>query len=65
MRFRRRRAAPYIRTELPADEIAVLPRRLVLILASAARRDWMHGIDPADTLARATRVSATFRTLAA
>ena len=65
MRFRRRDARPYVRTGLPADEIAVLPRRSALILAGPARRDWMHGIDPADTPAGATRISATFRTLAA
>ncbi len=46
MRFRRHDAEPYVRIGLPADEIAALPRRSVLILAGA------------------TRVSATFRTLA-
>ena len=65
MRFRRRNAGPYVRSGLPSDEIAILPRRSVLILAGAARRDWMHGIDPADTPPGATRVSATFRTLVA
>ena len=66
MRFRRRDAGPYVRTGLPDDEIAILPRRSVLVLAGTARRDWMHGIDPADAPAGSvTRVSATFRTLAA
>ena len=66
MRFRRRNAGPYVRTGQPKDEIAVLPRRSALILAGAARSDWMHGIDPTDVPAGAhTRVSATFRTLAA
>ena len=65
LRFRRRNAGPYVRSGLSADEIAVLPRRPVLILAGPARRDRMHGIGPADTPPGATRVSATFRTLAA
>ena len=64
MRFRRRNAGPYVRSGLSADEIAVLPRRSVLVLAGAARRDWMHGIDPAETHSGTTRISATFRTLA-
>ncbi len=65
MRFRRRDNGPYVRTGLPGDEVATLPRRSVLVLAGAARTDWMHGIDPADTAGRtATRISATFRTLA-
>ena len=66
MRFRRRDAGRYVRGGLPGDEVAVLPRRSVLVLAGAARSAWMHGIDPADTArGAATRVSATFRTLAA
>ena len=65
MRFRPRSVRPYARGGLPGDEVVVLPRRSVLVLAGAARRDWMHGIDPADTAgAAATRLSATFRTLA-
>ena len=65
MRFRRRDAGRYVRGGLPGDEVAVLPRRSVLVLAGIARRDWMHGINPADTArGTATRVSATFRTLA-
>ena len=37
----------------------------VAVLAGEARRDFMHGIDRADTAGEtATRVSATFRTLA-
>ena len=47
------------------DRIVTLPRRSVLVLRGPARDAWMHGIDPADTTnRRATRVSATFRTLA-
>ncbi len=65
MRFRPRSVRPYARDGLPGDEVAVLPRRSVLVLAGEARRDWMHGIDRADTAREAaTRVSATFRTLA-
>ena len=65
MRFRRRSVRPYARGGMPGDEVVVLPRRSVLVLAGAAHRDWMHGIDPADTAGEAaTRLSATFRTLA-
>ena len=65
MRFRPRSVRPYARDGLPGDEIAVLPRRSVLVLGGAARSAWMHGIDHADTAGRAaTRLSATFRTLA-
>ena len=64
MRFRPRSVRPYARDGLPGDEIAVLPRRSVLVLAGAARTHWMHGIDRAGTAGEAaTRVSATFRTL--
>ena len=63
MRFRPRSVRPYARDGLPGDEVAVLPRRSVLVIAGRARRDWMHGIDPADTAGEAaTRLSATFRT---
>ena len=66
MRFRRRNTRPYARDGLPGDEVAVLPRRSVLVLAGPARAAFMHGIDRADTArATVTRVSATFRTLAA
>ena len=66
MRFRPRGARPYARDGLPGDEVATLPRRSVLVLAGDARRRWMHGIDRADVATEsATRVSATFRTLAA
>ena len=66
MRFRRRDTRPYARDGLPGDEVAVLPRRSVLALTAAARHRWMHGIDRADTAHETvTRVSATFRTLAA
>ena len=65
MRFRPRSVRPYARDGLPGDEVVVLPRRSVLVLAGAARRDFMHGIDRADTAGEAaTRLSATFRTLA-
>ena len=65
MRFRRRSVRPYARDGLPGDEVVVLPRRSVLVLAGAARRDFMHGIDRGDTSGEAaTRLSATFRTLA-
>ena len=65
MRFRPRSVRPYARDGLPGDEVAVLPRRSVLVLAGAARSAWMHGIDRADSArAAATRLSATFRTLA-
>ena len=65
MRFRPRAARPYRRGGAPGDEVAVLPRRSVLVLGRAARTAWMHGIDPADTGGHnATRLSATFRTLA-
>ena len=65
MRFRRRDTRPYARDGLPGDEAALLPRRSVLVLAGAARHRFMHGIDRADTAREtATRVSATFRTIA-
>ena len=65
MRFRRRDTRPYARDGLPDDEVATLPRRSVLVLAGPARTAFMHGIDRADTAGEsATRVSATFRTLA-
>ena len=65
MRFRPRSVRPYARDGLPADEVAVLPRRSLLVLSGAARGAWMHGIDRTDTArAAATRLSATFRTLA-
>ena len=65
MRFRPRSVRPYARGGLPDDEVVVLPRRSVLVLAGAARRAFMHGIDPADTAGEAAmRLSATFRTLA-
>ena len=64
MRFRPRRVRPYARDGLPGDEVVVLPRRSVLVLAGTARTDWMHGIDRAAGRGRGVRVSATFRTLA-
>ena len=66
MNFRPRSARPYVRDGLASDEVALLPRRSALVLRGAARRAWMHGIDPAATAGCSeTRVSATFRTLAA
>ena len=64
MRFRLRSTRPYASGAMPGDEVAVLPRRSVLVLAGPARQQWMHGIDRADTARETpTRVSATFRTL--
>ena len=66
MRFRPRSVRPYASDGQPGDEVAALPRRFVLVLAGAARNVWMHGIDRTDSAgATATRLSATFRTLAA
>ena len=66
MRFRPRATRPYAAGALPGDEVAVLPRRSVLVLAGRARSAWMHGIDRGDSAREtARRVSATFRTLAA
>ncbi len=65
MRFRPRGTRPYASGAMPGDEVAVLPRRSVLVLAGPARQRWVHGIDRADSVREsATRVSATFRTLA-
>ena len=56
----------YARHSLASDQVLVLPRRSVLVLTGPARRAWLHGIDPAHSADCArTRVSATFRTLAA
>ena len=66
MRFRPRATRPYAAGAMPGDEVAVLPRRSVLVLAGHARWTYMHGIDRADSAREtATRVSATFRTLTA
>ena len=65
MRFRPRATRPYAAGAMPGDEVAVLPRRSVLVLAGAARWTFMHGIDRTDSAREtATRISATFRTLA-
>ena len=65
MRFRLRDTRPYASGAMPGDEVATLPRRSVLVLAGAARHRWMHAIDRADSAREtATRISATFRTLA-
>ena len=64
MRFRPRATRPYAAGALPGDEVAVLPRRSVLVLARRARTAWMHGIDRSAGRGRATRLSVTFRTLA-
>ena len=62
MRFRPSAGRPYTRGALPDDEIAVLPRRSVLVLTGDARNRWMHGIARCDSDGQATtRVSATFR----
>ena len=66
MNFRPCSARPYVRDGLASDEVALLPRRSALVLRGSARSAWMHGIDPAANASRdATRISATFRTLAA
>ena len=64
MRFRPRSARPYARDGLPGDEVAVLPRRSVLVLQGPARTAFMHGIDRRAGRGHSTRLSATFRTLA-
>ena len=66
MHFRLRSTRPYASGAMPGDEVATLPRRSVLVLTRAiADIAWMHGIDRADSAREtATRVSATFRTLA-
>ena len=65
MRFRLRSTRPYASGAMPGDEVAVLPRRSVLVLVGPARQRWMHGIDRLmSARATATRVSATFRTFA-
>ncbi|MCY4349704.1 MAG: alpha-ketoglutarate-dependent dioxygenase AlkB [Thiotrichales bacterium] len=66
MCFRPGAVRPYAAGALSGDEVTVLPRRSVLVLAGAARHRWMHGIDRGMSAREgATRVSATFRTLAA
>ena len=66
MRFRPRASRPYAAGALPGDEVAVLPRRSVLVLTGAARWTFMHGIDRTDSARETdTCVSSTFRTLAA
>ncbi len=66
MRFRPHAVRPYAAGAQPGDEVAVLPRRSVLVLSGDARHRWMHGIDRRMSAREtATRVSATFRTLAA
>ena len=65
MRFRPRDRRPYAAGAQPGDEIAVLPRRSVLVLAGDSRQRFMHGIDRGMSAREtATRTSATFRTLA-
>ncbi|MDE0174228.1 MAG: alpha-ketoglutarate-dependent dioxygenase AlkB [Defluviicoccus sp.] len=66
MRFRPRNSRPYNAGAMPGDQVATLPRRSLLVLAGPARSAWMHGIDRAASAGEAaTRLSATFRTLAA
>ena len=58
-------AHPYRASTAPGDQIAVLPRRSLLLLAGASRQTWMHGIDRTQSSRQpSTRTSATFRTLA-
>ena len=65
MNFRPRSARPYVRYGLASDEVALLPRRSALVLRGEARSAFMHGIDRAANAHRAaTRLSATYRTLA-
>ncbi len=57
---------PSAREGLASDEVALLPRRSALVLRGPARSAYMHGIDRTANASRSeTRVSATFRTLAA
>ncbi len=66
MRFRPRGGQAYARGALAGDETALLPRRSLLVLSDPARHRWMHGIARPDSAPMTvTRVSATFRTLAA
>ena len=65
MRFRPRNSRPYVRHGAPGDAVLTLPRRSVLVLTGPSRDAYMHGIAPEDTARQpATRISATFRTLA-
>ena len=66
MRFRPRGGQAYARGALADDETAILPRRSLLVLSGPASHRWMHGIARPDSAPQTvTRVSATFRTLAA
>ena len=66
MQMRRANAGPYARDARPGDEVVTLAERSMLVLAGRARTHWMHGIDARANAGRTrTRVSATFRTLAA
>ena len=66
MRFRLRGGQAYARGALSGDETAILPRRSLLVLSGPARHRWMHGIAQPDSAPQTvTRISATFRTLAA
>ena len=65
MRFRPASIRPYRRDGMHDDEVALLPRRSAIVLRGRARTHWMHGICRNDSRARtATRISATFRTMA-
>ena len=64
MCFRPAGARPYRASAAHGDQIAVLPRRSVLLLTGASRHSWMHGIDRTQSSRQAsTRISATFRTV--
>lgn len=64
MSFRPRDGRAYAAAAQPGDEIALLPRRSLLLLTGAARQSWMHGIDrPISARETGTRISATFRTI--
>ena len=65
MRFRPASVRPYRRDGTHHDEVVLLPRRSAIVLRGRARTHWMHGICRNDSRTRiATRISATFRTMA-
>ena len=57
MRFRPRKARPYVRHGTPGDWVVTLPRRSVLVLRGPAHDAYMHGIASADTAACVAAVS--------
>ena len=53
------------RLPLPANQVAMLPRRSLLVLAETARSSWIHGADSTQSGTRTgTGISATFTALA-